>query len=1117
MLTKDRITEVRRHLLEGRFRTFREEALRLLQDPEFALSPPDVRASAYRLAARAELITDGNVDEARRYWTEAKAIADDESTNVLEADIAFVESDTDAALKTLKCFGLDSIKARALYLLRAGRVNEGLGALETVSDGYANDPDLHRILALLRLASGQYGPARREIEQALTLDARHFLIQQAAGIIKFYSCYPPAFLPRQVLFPVDPIPPELLNRDHEHLRSLDEALQHFETALAWLDEQLEPYHLLELWRLAAMAANPDRKAAASEYAETLLTRQPPADQAVQWSKMFDLNAHVAWAANANVAIENKSERSVQRLMLGWLAIEDQHYEEAVSLLMSPSSSETIHERMERKVLLSRALLEQHELDKAVSALEGESGPDVQRIISYIKTVKLQPELEAASTALLDTARKKARDGDWSYVASHAIQLLSDFSSPLSIRLVLLAYFNTKSFKEFLELYNQAATWTGLNDDASVRRAYAMSLWHTNQRIAAVAETKKLFDDVPSANSGRIYAYMLFEGGDTNTIASIVPLVRDATDLTPETALEIAHALQTSHAHEAASLWDKAIEIGIPDDLVAQALGIAYRVGREQETADLVRRMQELAVEGKAGISQANFEQVVELVQHSRAQSEDLQRKYRVGDIPVHALADLEHLPIFVTHYIEPALNRNRSLATWHPIYVRAGNRERLGIDISGRKLLLDVTSLVMAHYVGIIQELLQTAASVVVPAQTTALLHTMYERLSAAQPARVKYVEHVLRAISGRVVTVLPKQNKFEWALNAGGYVVTSIPTYDVKTGAIDEIEPCFQPVAINLRRLVETLHSQQLLSSWERDAAIRILGSEGLVDPIGLSPKRGEKLLFDAAHIELMQEAQLIRPLVNGGYELFITSDTRLYLQSQAQEAARREEAAEKLRALMEEVRDGFGSSKLETRKVIDEELSALDHNAKATASLISSASSDEILVIDDRFMNRSDHTESGATVVSVFDCIAGMLPSAISEDFYYRIVHLARSSGLFFLPLTSSELLYHLARTDERDGVVTETNELRTIRLYLGGALSQPGLHLMRYENYNELAFLCSLDRALRETSDQLSDDSARRDYIFHNLEAAEIATIRERFERGDTEEALRALDALVSRYAS
>ncbi len=41
------------------------------------------------------------------------------------------------------------------------------------------------------------------------------------------------------------------------------------------------------------------------------------------------------------------------------------------------------------------------------------------------------------------------------------------------------------------------------------------------------------------------------------------------------------------------MWDKAMDLGVPDDSVVDALDLAYRVGRERQTESLIKRMPQL--------------------------------------------------------------------------------------------------------------------------------------------------------------------------------------------------------------------------------------------------------------------------------------------------------------------------------------------------------------------------------------------------------------------------------------------------------------------------------------------------------------------------------------------
>jgi hypothetical protein len=1118
MLTDARITELRRHLIEGRFRRFKNELEIELRSPELGGAASAVKAALYRLVARAALF-DSDIGRAKEFHNKAAALVDDEDANVLAADIIYHESTAQAALEAIRGHGIASNRSRALYMLLAGRAPEGLRILEAISDGASTDAEFQRVLALLRLANGQYAGAGVAVERAVQLDPRSFVIQQAAGIVPFFSCYPVAFLPRQLFIPFDPVPSELLNLDDAHIEMLRDAKTHFDAALTALDTDDKGRGLLELWRLAVLAVNPHTKTAAVETAKTLLSRQAPVDEAVQWSFMHKLDAHEYWVKEAQAALSRDAERPSQRLMLGWLGIESGNLDEAVDLLMSASQGESVAERTQRKVLLTRAFVEKQELDKADAALEGETSEDVRRLRAFVRELKAGEDNDSGPAAVLTQARQAAARGEWTFVDKNANVLLEQFRSRLAIRLVLCAWFQTKQYARFLDLYESDGGWTGLKHDGLIWRLYSLSLWYTGQRTAALAEMRSLFEQQPSVDSAHFYAYMLFESGDLNGIASIAPKVAQLEDLTPEIALEFAHALQSTHPHEGAILWDKAMTLGVPENLVVEALGVAYRVNREAQTESLILRMQDLAAEGKGGVTRGNYSQLLEVVKQSRERAIELTAKYRNGDIPIHLIADSEHLPLFSTHYIEPTLNRGRQPEYWSPIYVRAGNRPEIKLAIRDKIILLDTTSVIVAHYLGIFIKLMSVTERVIVPAETSTLLYRMRERLSPSQPGRAKYFEQLLSAINGRMITVVPNQDLVEWASNNNGYVISSIPKINVRTGETEHLDAKAVDVTINLRRLVETLQEQHILSSWDKERVFRTLASEASIDAAGPSPKPNAKLIVDAGQIELMQQAQLLRPLVTAGYELFITSDGRAFIQNEVQEASRRDEAATQVQTLIDTFRDGLLSAKVQPLTAsLDLAEDRLGTNARALGCLTETASPDNIVVIDDRFCNRLEQSGTKAIVVSVFDCLSALQREGdIDDDTYYHALQVARASGMLFIPVTSEEIIYHLYRAPIQEGSLVETSELRTIRQYIGGSLRQPGLHVVPYGNYDEREYVRSLDDALALTVATVSENGAMTDYLLRRMEAAELSAIRKSLDAFRFAEAMVAIEELVRRLSA
>jgi hypothetical protein len=136
------------------------------------------------------------------------------------------------------------------------------------------------------------------------------------------------------------------------------------------------------------------------------------------------------------------------------------------------------------------------------------------------------------------------------------------------------------------------------------------------------------------------------------------------------------------------------------------------------------------------------------------------------------------------------------------------------------------------------------------------------------------------------------------------------------------------------------------------------------------------------------------------------------------------------------------------------------------------------------------------------------------IDDDSYYRALHLARASGLMFIPLASGEIIYHLNRAPFSGGSLVETNELRTIRRYIAATLRQPGLHVVPSGDYDEREYVRSLDDALAIAITAVSENGAMTDYLLQTIEAAELSVIRKSLDAFRFDDAMVAIDELVRR---
>ncbi|HEY1728279.1 MAG TPA: hypothetical protein VGG22_07900 [Candidatus Baltobacteraceae bacterium] len=1123
-LTSEHLVTIRAHIDEGRRMTALREVDSLLRTTDFDRAEANVQAGLLRTRAFLALNIDHDVALSAQLAARAAELEESEDQHILEASIRLHKDGPDSALSLLQAGGIKTTLFRATLLYFQGNIASAASLIDAVADGYPDNVELHRLLAMLRLAAHQWQLAEAEAKRAYQLRPKHLFVNVTLATVNFMASVPQDFIPVSLDDAPEPAPREYIIADEDALNHLRRSGDMFTECLAVLEQGDPMIAELELWRLACLSQDPNRSEEAAAYSKVLLERDPPNHRAAIWTAGFGLAVDLTtWLKNANESVERGTASSQQRYTVGWLALDKRQFENATDVLSAADVSESGADRTRRTLLLAQVYAMQRKYNEAIQVLEDTDYASFARLREILKAqqqgidVDTDGRYKNTTQISIDRVKRAAEDGKWQIVAGMSAEIMRSFHTPLGYQLVLQALYNTEQYDRFLKIFADVGTWTRLNRDGQFRNAHISSLRAVGKRAEALRAMEALFHDDQSAATCDLYGRMLFESGDYNGIATLSRALRKAGDLTSDISLRFAAWLQNTHPDDAAALWDKAVALGVKDDLIGLALSIAYRVGRETCTKTLVHRMQEIATNEASGIKRASFEEVREVVAQSSRSDQYMGEQYRFGRAAIHIVGDAIRWPLFMSHYMQPQLNASVPPAQWTNIYVRHGSRgPLLKGPITARVCNLDLTALMMLQSLDAFDIIRDAFDVIAIPVQTTIVLHDAFDQISVGQPSRMDSLERIKHSVEGGGIQIVAASNPFRWARDNGGLFATPLPTIDTATAMPVPVTKEARSFGLNLVSLINQLLEVGVISKWQADEALALSGTAGSEAPIGASLSGRKKLLCSIVLLEYLDEAQLLGPILNSGYNLFLLEQDRAFLQKQIEDAERRTQLADTLKHLIPVVRDNIGTNKFEQRSSKIEIADPSNFNAQSLATLLDTAAENEILAVDDRVVTSYERTGKGALVVSTLDLLNALRGPELPDGRYYQILHSARKGGLFFIPLDASEILYFLRRASVRDGLVQETAELRVLRRYLGACLN-PNTRLRVIDPIDERMFLqvlnAELSRACNQAADEGPNADAYVDYIVASLCAADISAFHQRLVADDPA-FFSSLETLVTR---
>ncbi|MBK9941548.1 MAG: hypothetical protein IPP13_08010 [Kouleothrix sp.] len=1081
------IAEMRRKIRAGRS----DEASARLQQLKLQQAVWDrlgasLQARLLRVEARIELHQNRNTYQATQLADQANRLVPDEPDDGLQAMLTFYASGPEAALAVVYASGtLERDNLRAAFLLELGRIEEVRAVLDQIDIQYNPTAETFRLRALLSFVTGNVEQARLAAQRALALEPEGEAVRLVAACIDYFSsiaaCSCPAVLPA-VPEPVDWV---FVKRDDTSLARLRAAATTFGD-LAELARDQAAQHRLLVWRMAALANDYDSQDDSIALCDELLRREPGDGAVISWiiARGYAIDLSSTAALLRRRVREGKA--SIQDvLLLSQCLINERHYKQAIRLLKDTQllfTREHLEVLWDTWVLQVRLLNGDRKAFAEVLALPREDEQSVRlRLIALRLQAQrngewesLREQLEADLQAthepgyLLELCELFARYSAWEELADRAELLANSIETPEALRLATIGLYNVGRYQACQQLLDQSHHLFQYGQlPASLRRIRAMCLLHLGVLSEAQLEAERLIQAEPNVDNILALIDIHLHRGDLIQIAAVAQRLRNHADLPVEQAFRLASLIRGVDLPLAREFWHQIVRGSVPDSLVGPVFNLGMQLGLDTELRDLSTRLMALAAQGQGGIQLFELPEFPAFAEDLQRRSAELTTYYREGSLPVHLLSELLNVSL-IDLYHRALTAKERSHRGWHrqPLLVRHGSRllaPAIAEQPSQWRLHVDITSLLLAAHVDMLDIIEQTFAPIRIPASLMPALLTIRERLFNHQPSRLDAYRRILGLLrDGRLRIIDPSTQRVaiepdlahefgdDWAaLHAyaranEGCLVDFLPLR--KRGSLGEAGTLPNDAAryvINCRTLVESLKQYGVLSDERYHAVIDAMGTEGQAQQTTHVPPLGRVLICRGNIPEVLIDAEVL-DVITSRFRVFIERDE----QERANEALffenYQQETLAWLDRLISHVRTGLDNGTYqrlpETTAEREDEREAFFSRC-LTALFAFPVQEGDVIWVDDRFVNAYLHRDT-APIVGISDVLqAAFETGSLRVSRYYDILSRLRAADVRFLPVRSDEIVYALtqASVDERGGVI-ETEQLVQLRRYVARCLLQP-----------------------------------------------------------------------------
>ncbi|MBK1633457.1 hypothetical protein CKO31_22440 [Thiohalocapsa halophila] len=1150
----DNFARIRERYLNGDRRSASEALEALLENEAWQHLAAPLRGRLLRTAALYRL--DFRKDQAGATALAERAKREDPSGDdqALAAHLAIRRGDKDSALDILGVpHSREARHLKAAMLIERGNSEAALSLLAepraTVDDAEpgaasqadpvdadGNTAETWRLRGLAHLALKQLPEALEAIEAARGLAADWAAVRSTTAVIDFWrACTPAALtLADQPLWPM-PFARELVRADSGE--RLAEIQQRFtEIAEAMPPDSDEQGHWLT-WRLIALLVAGDQQETATEVADRLIGDDGPLHiWPLAWAWFYRVDMDLARLKQRLKSIQDDDPNYIPftEFYLD-LRLQDDDFEALLTELdeIEPKVAAHGHPMIPRQ-WRAVALTGAGRIDEALAIADGMEDErqrlrlrlliardqEADRPGSHKEAAAALFAVEPSIAVLAEACDAHAAAGGWPFVAIHGDALLEAIPTPRVLKLLAIAAFNQGEYRRCmvaLDEHRDVHVDGRLPPDLELLRVRCKRM--LGDVSQAVRDARLLCEQKPSAEHFVELLNLQVEAADRTGMLDSLRGLLGIESSNGDHLLQAARIAVQLDRELAVALWRKGVQLGSNEaSFPALAATVGSSLGLpDEETGPWFRRMAEFAEAGKGGSWTSHISELPDILREQRDAETRIWELYGQGDLPVHALCD--HLGLILTahHHATAAQNRTGSdplRQHWIPLRHGARPLRQLASHRSRDcRLILDVTALVTAQSLGLLDLVERAFAPLWIPAQWHLLLLNEIERLRPNQPRRSAAADHVVRLIRSRgiqladltegptpaddISALLGERQAQELGLMASmdGYLLTYLPLHgpDLRHWEAIDLPERWQRVVLGPRALLDRLFEQDAIDSEDHKRGVAAFPPEP-ASPVG-TLQRGTPVLASTTLLKQLADRDLLTTVCTF-LRLFVPQHEWDLEEEQIAQQARAGELIQWIEALIDRVAEGQRSERyrlVPTMRAEDEStgqyIACLEDLRKREGQ------AEDLLWTDDRYLN--GYPAIGQTLIigvaEVLDLLVGSGRLSHAQRFDY--LHRLRASNYRFIPLEAEEILHWLKRSQPRAGKLQVPEPLLTLARYCAACLAETGG--LRFRNdprhaVGESPFFVSSQSAVatamsrvwedRDTGEQLRD--LRANWLLDNL---------------------------------
>jgi hypothetical protein len=557
-------------------------------------------------------------------------------------------------------------------------------------------------------------------------------------------------------------------------------------------------------------------------------------------------------------------------------------------------------------------------------------------------------------------------------------------------------------------------------------------------------------------------------------------------------VRLAAVLRVSDRRAAAELFRAASHTGIPDELVSDAYQIALSLGLAEDAPNLLSRLIRLGNDGKAGTTIYSYAEFVAWTKERQQHVEEIQTKYRRGQVPVHFVAVPLGWNVAELYHGVPSQVADRQWMAEPPMaLVRNGVRDNRVLT-PGCRVNMDITALLLAAHLDLLPAVEAAFGPLRLPQSVTRCLAICRDQLLPPDLTLLEACRIIAELLDRHQIRVFDSCAAAEMQRgieDAGRGLATLIQEILERGGRLVMLERedhlnrlGLSPEAMGCVIEPAAVTTSPQTSDRSNPAPAAEEGAPPpeapKTIPFGAALYIGSSAVYEMARGGVLARASTV-------FEVHIFSSDVRSVRSALIEEARRTRIDAWLGDLQERIRMGIQNRRYQLipQAPLDE-ISQASPLADCLQTILHfTASAKDVIWIDDRSANAFVSRED-VPIVCVTDILDALLAIRhLTEDEYYGVLLRLRAGNFGFIPISPRELVYHVRKAPINDEGVVETPALATLRRYLAacyllsGDLNQP-IGALGPGNFGELSFAFELDHNVSKAISRLWESGTERE---------------------------------------